>query len=291
MFRPILQHQVTRNETVAGLFLYFKHTGGQRTDGMRGAGITLGTQGAAETTQQKYLPRKMKDGGFIQVPAAKMQPWLPFKKADGTVIRRYFGQKPTKTITVNSNGGTVGTKTFSSLKQLQQNIALPGMYADNSVWFVTVAELLEQNEISNEQAWQIARLPMTQVRGADGKTVYVPDTKMYGVKGASVNSMDNIEMGFSQSVGQNAENPNQAIFDALNKAVEQNTESYSVDEVQKRTRINETERIEIENRINGFVSGDIDFVDVVEDYAKLYAEIINSNKQWKWTKNISGGEH
>ena len=159
---------------------------------MRGAGITLGTQGAAETTQQKYLPRKMKDGGFIQVPVAKTQPWLPFKKADGTVVRQYFGKKPSRTISIyNNNGQIIGTKTFRSIGQLQQNIALPATYADNSVRFVPVAELLGQNEISDEQAWQIARLPMTQVRGTDGRMVYVPDTSMYGVKGAFTDDINN----------------------------------------------------------------------------------------------------
>ena len=86
------------------------------------------------------------------------------------------------------------------------------------------------------------------------------------------------------------ENPNQAILDALTKTVKQDTESYSVDEVQKRTRINETERIQIQNKIDSFSVGDIDFVDVVEDYAKLYAEIVNSNEAWEWKEDIHGGK-
>ncbi len=109
------------------------------------------------------------------MPVAQTQPWLPFKKQDGTVIRRYFSKKPSKAVAVNDNSGqTVGTKTFSSLEQLQQSVALPATYADKSVRLVTVAELLAQKEISNEQAWEIACMPMKQMRGADGRTAYVP---------------------------------------------------------------------------------------------------------------------
>lgn len=39
--------------------------------------------------------------------------------------------------------------------------------------------------------WAIARLPMTQVRGTDGRMVYAPDTRMYGVKGAFTNDINN----------------------------------------------------------------------------------------------------
>ncbi|UNL87277.1 HNH endonuclease [Priestia koreensis] len=41
--------------------------------------------------------------------------------------------------------------------------------------------------------------------------------------------------------------------------------------------------------MNGFVSGNKKFEDVIDDYAKLYAEKIGSNAVWSWADDVIGG--
>lgn len=43
--------------------------------------------------------------------------------------------------------------------------------------------------------------------------------------------------------------------------------------------------------INEFILGNKDFDEVLDDYAQLYAEKINSNEFWSWGEDISGAEN
>ncbi|NMP60757.1 HNH endonuclease [Bacillus velezensis] len=43
--------------------------------------------------------------------------------------------------------------------------------------------------------------------------------------------------------------------------------------------------------IEEFISGNKHFDDVVDDYAQLYKETVNSNKPWSWDDTILGGEN
>ncbi|MBQ4900494.1 HNH endonuclease [Paenibacillus sp. Marseille-P2973] len=45
------------------------------------------------------------------------------------------------------------------------------------------------------------------------------------------------------------------------------------------------------NNIEDFVKGAKKFDEVLDDYAKLYTERINSNKPWSWNEDILGGEN
>ena len=42
--------------------------------------------------------------------------------------------------------------------------------------------------------------------------------------------------------------------------------------------------------IDDFIAGNKNFDDVLDDYAKIYADKINSNVDWSWNKSIHGGE-
>lgn len=46
----------------------------------------------------------------------------------------------------------------------------------------------------------------------------------------------------------------------------------------------------IEN-VDEFIKGNKSFDDVLDDYAEIYAEKINSNKAWSWDDTIPGGEN
>jgi len=43
--------------------------------------------------------------------------------------------------------------------------------------------------------------------------------------------------------------------------------------------------------INEFINGSKPFADVLDDYAKVYADVVNSNKKiWSWREDILGGD-
>ena len=44
------------------------------------------------------------------------------------------------------------------------------------------------------------------------------------------------------------------------------------------------------NNIVDFIAGNKDFNDVIEDYAKVYSDFVNSNRIWRWDRDILGGE-
>ena len=43
--------------------------------------------------------------------------------------------------------------------------------------------------------------------------------------------------------------------------------------------------------IDEFIGGNKSFDDVLDDYAKVYADKINSNQAWSWDDTIPGGEN
>ena len=46
------------------------------------------------------------------------------------------------------------------------------------------------------------------------------------------------------------------------------------------------ESIERNKRFEAFGKGELSFVDVLPDYAKVYAELVNNNEKWTWSKNF-----
>ena len=51
-----------------------------------------------------------------------------------------------------------------------------------------------------------------------------------------------------------------------------------------------TQKLPAQNKIERYINGDIDFDDVLDDYAEAYADAVNSNKPWSWDQAIMGGE-
>ena len=45
------------------------------------------------------------------------------------------------------------------------------------------------------------------------------------------------------------------------------------------------------NGIDGYIHGTRSFDEVIDDYARIYTETVNSNRQWKWDDDIPGAEH
>lgn len=45
-----------------------------------------------------------------------------------------------------------------------------------------------------------------------------------------------------------------------------------------------------EDNIDGFIKGNKSFSDVLNDYAKLYADLVNKNAKWSWEESMKGGE-
>lgn len=43
--------------------------------------------------------------------------------------------------------------------------------------------------------------------------------------------------------------------------------------------------------IDDFIAGNKNFDDVLDDYAKIYSEKINSNQRWQWDEDILGGDN
>ena len=44
-------------------------------------------------------------------------------------------------------------------------------------------------------------------------------------------------------------------------------------------------------KVDEFIGGNKSFDDVIDDYAKIYADNINSNRAWSWDDNIPGGHN
>ena len=42
--------------------------------------------------------------------------------------------------------------------------------------------------------------------------------------------------------------------------------------------------------IDDFIAGNKNFDDVLDDYAKIYSDKVNSNSRWQWDEDILGGE-
>ncbi|MEL4028557.1 hypothetical protein NSQ45_02275 [Caldifermentibacillus hisashii] len=43
--------------------------------------------------------------------------------------------------------------------------------------------------------------------------------------------------------------------------------------------------------IDEFIEGTKNFDDVVDDFARLYSEKVQTNKTWSWNKSFHGGEY
>lgn len=45
------------------------------------------------------------------------------------------------------------------------------------------------------------------------------------------------------------------------------------------------------DNIDAFIEGKKPFEEVINDYAELYADVVNKNVKWSWKKSIKGGRY